>query len=513
MAEPNFNNVRIEVAVAPGAPNKDKGDLLEVLSKEFVELMQFDVTQSVRVTASELDLHCQHRRNPRRVLVECKAHKGNLPADVFHKLYGKVGFHGFDEGWLISTGPLGRDAEGYRIEWEQKPEKERKILTIYTPNRLVDALVKAKMIVSPPETLVRQGFPDRDVGEWVLLITPFGRYWCVQLVLQGLPSSVALIHAVDGSPVRDSNEIDRFESLHTTFAQHQLTITGWSGRSGDSTNAPPTPTNIIHVQQGDSWRDYRPSRPQDFVGRGDETRQIFSLLKEVQSDATPTRVFAITGNSGVGKSSLIASIRGRAQNTRNRGWLTFIAVDVRAARDPSYMMGALQEAIESATLATGINAGQTVIQSASNPIHGPTLERLEEISLNQRVVCLVFDQFEEIYTRPDLFPLFEALHSLCLSTVGARTSLVLGFAWKSDATVHQDHPAYYLWQQIADHRMEIHLGRLDSASCSLAVTNMEKELGKKVSKRLRRHIIQQSDDCPGGFANSSSIFTTNSKVE
>ena len=117
---------RIEVATPPGAPNKkEKGDLLENLAEGLLKTQNYKVTNQVRVTATELDLLCEHQVNRKIVYVECKAHRAPISANVLTNLLGELTLKDYQEGWLISTGPLGKDAKGFQHEWEKKPESEK----------------------------------------------------------------------------------------------------------------------------------------------------------------------------------------------------------------------------------------------------------------------------------------------------------------------------------------------------------------------------------------------------
>ena len=112
---------RIEVATPPGSPNKEKGDLLENLAEDLLRIQNYIVAKQIRLIATELDLLCEHQVNRRTVYVECKAYRDPISADVLTKLLGTVHSQGHQEGWLISTGPLSKDAKGFQHEWEKKP--------------------------------------------------------------------------------------------------------------------------------------------------------------------------------------------------------------------------------------------------------------------------------------------------------------------------------------------------------------------------------------------------------
>ena len=118
--------MRIEVATKPSDSTKAKGDLLKILSEKILEQQNYEVTSQVRKTASELDLSCKHKVSSRTLYAECKAHRDNLSANVLKNLLGELHLHNFDEAWLITTGPLGKDAKGFVDEWSKKPDHERK---------------------------------------------------------------------------------------------------------------------------------------------------------------------------------------------------------------------------------------------------------------------------------------------------------------------------------------------------------------------------------------------------
>ena len=65
--------MNIEICVPPSSTPKDRGDLLEILSKEMLEIQNYHVEEEVRKDGSELDLLCTHNISKKRIYVECKA--------------------------------------------------------------------------------------------------------------------------------------------------------------------------------------------------------------------------------------------------------------------------------------------------------------------------------------------------------------------------------------------------------------------------------------------------------
>ncbi len=121
---------------------------------------------------------------------------------------------------------------------------------------------------------------------------------------------------------------------------------------------------------------------------------------------------------------------------------------------------------------------------------------LVKLEQSNQVVCLIFDQFEELYSKPELFSIFEVAQHLLLSVTSAQSSFVLGFAWKSDSTVQQSHPAYFMWHNLSDHRLQIELKRFRHDEASAAITLFEKELGASLLSNLRRQILENTQGYP-----------------
>ena len=184
---------------------------------------------------------------------------------------------------------------------------------------------------------------------------------------------------------------------------------------------------------------------------------------------------------------------------RYRNKYFVFAVDVRAATGPNYVPLSLISCLRAA-VSNGLTEADTNsirVTNHSDPVSSSSIRRLlERLEAEGRVLVLVLDQFEELYSKPELYTIFEEAQRLFLSTIGNCTSLVLGFAWKTDSTVQQGHPAYFMWHRLGDHRFAVRLMPFVHADASKAITVFEKELGQSLKPDLRRQIIENSQGYP-----------------
>jgi hypothetical protein len=170
---------------------------------------------------------------------------------------------------------------------------------------------------------------------------------------------------------------------------------------------------------------------------------------------------------------------------------------MRGAREPSYVPAALLASLRDAQN-NGFGADiELSLTDPSSPLSSSSIQLyLQSLRTKNQVVCLIFDQFEELYSKPDLFGIFNAARDLMLDVVSSQSNFVLGFAWKTDSTTLQDHPAYHLWHELSDHRREYRLDVFDKGEISNSITKFEKEIGQKVSAEIRHQISEFSQGFP-----------------
>ncbi|MEI8632930.1 hypothetical protein P4S72_14915 [Vibrio sp. PP-XX7] len=106
-----------------------------------------------------------------------------------------------------------------------------------------------------------------ELGDWTLLLSEYGMYWCVYTLKGGAPYGVLIYGASNGKHIRDEDTIQNLANLDTTIADYDLRVGIREEKATANTLSNKLPP-VVQVQIGESWDDYRPARPKDFVGRG-----------------------------------------------------------------------------------------------------------------------------------------------------------------------------------------------------------------------------------------------------
>jgi hypothetical protein len=71
-----------------------------------------------------------------------------------------------------------------------------------------------------------------------------------------------------------------------------------------------------------------------------------------------------------------------------------------------------------------------------------------------------------------------------------------GFAWRTDSTVQQEHPAYFMWHRLRDHWLEVPLRPFPQTESSRAVALFEKELSETLRPEIRRQVFEIGQGYP-----------------
>lgn len=488
----------IEVAVPSETSTTERGKVLERLAAKFLGTQNFRIEQEVRLTATEVDLLGVEKTTGEKIFVECKAYRSTISAEVLHKLLGNVMFRKYSSGWLLTTFALGKDAKGFQEEWSQRPPEERRRLQIYPPDGLVARLVGAGMFVDPNTLAIDRGRfnPGTDA---VLLLTVHAEFWVIPVIDRdsGIRNGALLFRADSGKRVTDAATLELVSNTDTTINLPWLTDASES-QTVAVTRLREELQSIVRVPVADHWADYRPARPEDFVGRDSVQATVFDFFDAVRAKETRTRLLALKGPSGWGKSSTVLKIASRAANVRNRGKFFVFTVDSRAATTGRFPELAIATAIKEA-IKTGFVEGADSLEfgGATSIFSTPAMQAFSTALEQQgRVLCVFFDQFEELLYKADLAEVFNQMRGICAAVEEAQTNLIIGFSWKTDGVIPTEHSAYHLWHSLSDHRVELTLTPFSDKEVVKAINRFEKELGQPLIPQLRRVLQDHSQGFP-----------------
>jgi Restriction endonuclease len=435
-----------------GWTNDQRGQYFEGFVADLLRPMRYEVRERLRVTGMEIDLLAKGLDQPRTLLVECKTQRDALPADTISKLLGNVAIRGADAGWLFSTSDLTKDGRGQWEEIQSRPELAAKF-TWFPPERLIDILIDQKTVVNPDILLAQHISPNADFGDATLIWSPSGKFWLVEILQDGLPTFFTVFEGATGVPLAQEPAV-RVAALSDRFAtlEYQGIRASSLGLQQSVLRSP-----IARVVSGDTWDDLRPARPTDFVGRDDLIQDVLGFIDHVRDETTSTRTFAVQGPSGWGKSSLVIKLADLVSSGRRIQKCSLTAIDSRSATSAAFVTGALRLAFTDASLVGLIpSASSYEIGSLTHPLDSPDLiAAANHLAEAKSVIVLVFDQFEELFTKEALFETFNAIRDLSMDLDSRQLPIVLGFSWKTDVSLPQQHPAYHLWHSLADRRVDL----------------------------------------------------------
>lgn len=498
-----FFDLAIEVTVKEGDTSTQRGALLESLAKRVLIALQHEhVTTDLRITGCELDVIAKEKQSGAKVLVECKAYRDKtISADVLTKMLGNLFVHGYSSAWLLTTTTLSKDAKGILDKFKEKSIIERQQLRVYDPVRLIELLISTGRICNPE--ILQLPSALHALLARTLLLTDIGEFWAVTAVggESGVADTVMVFDAQSGNPITNSSLVNELSerdsnlrSLRWISAEEELATSSLM-----AVDLQQELDSIAPVPVADDWSDYRPARPEDFVGRDDILASIMRFFDEARTSVSSTRLLAIKAPSGWGKSSFLIKLRSTCQNVRNRNKFFLYAVDCRTATSQRYPELALKrcfdEAIESGFVTGEKSSSQ--ITSAGQPFSDSSVQSiLEQLRQQNKVIVLFFDQFEEITTKQELSDLFVQIRKLCSAVESANENILLGFSWKTDGSIPTDHPAYHVWHSFADHRREFDLPLFSKADTGKLLTGLSRELHQAIEPSLRRLLAEHCQGYP-----------------
>lgn len=277
-------------------------------------------------------------------------------------------------------------------------------------------------------------------------------------------------------------------------------VEGDFGKVANPTNYPNKDVEAIsEVQESENWFDYLPasSEKKHFVGRDYIRTQILEYFKEIQTNKSLKRIFYLNGKSGWGKSSLVLEIKGRCRNQHYKNKFFTVAIDTRSATSDNFVALSFDKLIKSAYehsfLDKTIFDQSISFTSITDLLSSESvINLLQKLESENKYLVLIFDQFEDVFRKKDLFKMF---YKFLSDVTDLKPNIIVGFTWKSETIIPIDHEAYHYWQQAKEQAKEFTIGEFGEKEIDGIIRQLEKSIGK-VEKEIKNRIKESSQGLP-----------------
>lgn len=478
---------QVKILFDPTQTEVKKGDFFENLMRDVFESQRYRIKQRVNFTGMEIDLIADHRDRNETAYIECKA-KEQLESNAIKTFAFNVNDRKADFGYFLSTTEYSRQVAGLIEKMKVDPRYSN--LYFWGPDKIIE-LFESSQKVKPINVIMKDN--ENQITKAILTYTSFGVFYVLILSEGSLPTHYCIYNAFN--PTANLTEKD-IEAIKQSIPEiKDLAPCKPIHLSSDVSFS----ETVAEIQESEDWADYRPASSKHFVGRTDLRNDLFKFIKLVNQNQTSRRVFYIDGKSGWGKSSLINDLKGRCANKRNRSRYFVLAIDTRSANTGNFVALAFKKLIESAYSNGFIeenlfNKPGVSIPSSYDVLASDSVQQLlRTLEEKGRTLVIVFDQFEDVFRKVDLF---KAFHKFLLDVDDARTSLVAGFSWKSEITIPISHEAYSLWQQSKNIANCITLREFNPSETNGVIKQLEKAVGKTIDIDLKRKLIENSQGFP-----------------
>jgi hypothetical protein len=452
-----------------------KGKLFEALIGRFLAFQSYAVKERMRDAGTEIDLKCSNKLSGDVAIVECKARTETVQTDAVNKIHTDVTVEGADHGWIFSISDIGKEAEARLEKLNRMSSKET--YRFFSSNELVRLIVEARGLALPV-------FPENSRTTEIFLCLFEGReIWSIPMWTPGRELMGLLAWgANDASPIRPR---DLPDLSNTDFPYPEAV---WLDQKAVDEPRSRDVQPIVEVIAGEDWSDYRPSRPTDFVGRQGLIKEIRHFFYRIKQAETPSRLFGIKGQSGWGKSSLALKLAHEFREER----VYIYPVDCRAAKTSYYADLAISRALQWAE--RDICPGplfRSTTKIETNPFKDPAVEELLRFAQAQKaLICVIFDQFEEIIHRSELNATFDRMRELALAVDEARAPFAIGFSWKTDGTVGSDYPGYHFWHWLSDRRKDFTVDRFAREDADEFIVLAQRESKQSLRQNITKFIVE-----------------------
>jgi hypothetical protein len=473
------------------------GNCFEKIVRNILETQRYIVRSDINYTGMEIDLIAKHKDREETIYVECKA-KEKVSSDELSKFAFNVSHKRADQGLFIRTKELGHQAAG--LLDEMTTDDRYKNLTFFEASKVISLLQESDFIKP------YKSFENLVFSKEILAVTYLGDFYVLIIKdsLGAIPSQVLIINAKNGI-CDNSSEINDFLKERISEISNLEIVTITSEKKALKTSSQEKPLkkqfeeieSISEVQETKNWFDYLPASEKHFVGREKVRGEILSFFNDVLENTTKRRLFYLTGKSGWGKSSLVAELRSRSRNKFYRNKFFTVAIDSRSALSSNFVALSferlIKQAIKSGFIEQNLFSETISFASSYDLLSTTQIQNLfTYLKEKNKVLILIFDQFEDVFRKDGLF---KAFYKFLSDTTDLRGNLIIGFSWKTEILIPSENEAYHYWQQSKEQAEHFTIPEFGSKETNLLISHLEKSIGK-IDLSLKRRLVESSQGYP-----------------
>ncbi len=491
-------NIRSEIQIFLDKPTKSennyaKGNALERLIRNVLESNNYEITSNLNFTIGEVDLLCEHKIDKDILYVECKAKEKVNVTDL--QTFGyKILTKKPRKAYFIHTVELEHDAAGMKVE-EFDKQTEFENVVFYGPNKIIDLLQGNERI-----SRIKENEIPKHVTKRFLIFTQFGDFFAyiVNSTSFAVPNDFYLFSAKDGANITDLKTAKAIQIRIPEISA--LKFKSLQNRTSSLTSSQSITETVVEIPQSDSWLDYKPASEKYFVGRTKIKADIMHFFKSVLKCTSNKRVFYLSGKSGMGKSSLINAVKASCFNKQNKSKFYAFTVDSTNAETEQFVGLAFQELFKKAIANNFINEDEIASEkisfvSAFDLLSDSSVKQiLDYLKVNNKVLILIFDQFEDVFRQDYLYKPF---HEFLLHVNNEQSNIIIGFSWKNEITLSPESGSHKFWQQAKGLGIPFELIGFNNEEINEIIEQLESEpkIGK-LSNSLKSLLVENSQGYP-----------------
>lgn len=479
-----------------GMENYEKGDSFERLIRNILELQKYEIEPNVHFTGLEIDLIAKHKYDNKTLYVECKAKEKVRSTEIKN-----FGFNVFtkkpDYAYFIHTVELDKQASALKIE-QFNNNSEFKNVSFYGPNKIIELLIDSSKIRNIPYDNLGQ------ITQQFLIVSYLGDY-IIYIGQESLayPTYYYVYNAQSGKALKDTLKISSIIDSIPEIKRLDFKFVEDTEVKSKSLIIPKDDFEIVaEVQAGDDWFDYKPAHYDYFVGRENLKTDTLNFFRKVRTKDTSKRAFYLKGKSGWGKSSLVNAIKGTCERRYYSNKYYTVAFDCRSASTENFVAKAFLKAIEKTFKSDFVNNKKLDLSKIKFTSNYSLLDSefvinyLKFLENNDKLLVIIFDQFEDVFRKTDIFKYFYKF----LSDVSeSQSNLIVGFSWKSEFYIQPDIPSYSWFQQAKEQSLEFIVPEFGVKETNGILKQLEKSVQSYLSEPLNNDIKNRLIENSQGF--------------